>query len=160
MGKLALFFTQNISIRTLCKSGIDIAISADTVRAEYAPLAGYRTRQVARMAHPVNATGQISRSAMTEIIHASLMALDYFARQQRLIDSANVVSMHFDSSSFNDLGMTGLVLELTYFREDGKDAAGHQRHTVTRKTICCNSFVSVDKKCVDVRGKARLRTAA
>jgi hypothetical protein len=45
MGKLALFFTQSISVRTLCKAGNALAISAETVRAEYAPLAGHSTRR-------------------------------------------------------------------------------------------------------------------
>ena len=153
MGKLALFFTQSISVRTLCKAGIALAISAETVRAEYAPLAGHSTRRLARTAHPVDAIGRISRSVMTEAIHASLLALDYVARVENLIKDADVVSMHLDGSTFNDLAMTGLVLELSYICEDGKDDAGHQRHKVLRKTICCNSFVSADKKCVDVVGK-------
>jgi hypothetical protein len=153
MGKLALFFTQSISVRTLCKAGNALAISAETVRAEYAPLAGHSTRRLARTAHPVDAIGRISRSAMTEAIHASLLALDYVARVENLIEDADVVSMHLDGSTFNDLAMTGLVLELSYICEDGKDDAGHQRHMVIRKTICCNSFVSADKKCVDVVGE-------
>ena len=153
MGKLALYFTQNISIRTLCKSSLETAVTAESMRAEYAPLANYSARRVANVSHTINATGQISRSAMTEAIHASLLALDYTVNKQKLISRADMVSLHFDNSSFNELAMTGLVLELTYFHEVGKDAAGHQRHTVTRKTICCNSFVSVDKKCVDVCGK-------
>ena len=71
MGKLALFFTQNISIRTLCKSSLETAVTAESMRAEYAPLANYSARRVANVSHTINATGQISRSAMTEAIHAS-----------------------------------------------------------------------------------------
>ena len=119
MGKLALFFTQNISIRTLCKSSLETAVTAESMRAEYAPLANYSARRVANVSHTINATGQISRSAMTEAIHASLLALDYTVNKQKLISRADMVSLHFDNSSFNELAMTGLVLELTYFHEVG-----------------------------------------
>ncbi len=58
--------------------------------------------------------------------------------------------MHLDGSTFHDLAMSGIGLELTYFCEDGnlKGDAGHQRHMVIRKTICCNSFLGVKKRCV------------
>ena len=92
----------------------------------------------------------MSRKALTEGILASFLALDYFVRLRRWVTTAKVLYLELDGSAFNEKHQLGLLLHMTFFENDGTDAAGRMRKKMTTISVCLNSLAIADNISADV----------
>ena len=146
------FFTTCISIRALCNIAAD-QIEARTLAAKavFSPLGDRASRKKVSEEKPINITGHTSRATITDGIGAANLAIDYLAREKELVSSADVVTFGEDSSTFGPYSMLGIVITLTYFKEDGIDALGNPRHRIVRKRLSPNATSCGDHIVKDVR---------
>jgi len=146
------FFTTCISISSLCKVAAEqIESRTLAAKAVLSPLGDSASRRKVSTEKPINITGHTSRATLTDGICAAYLAIDFLAREKELVSSADVVTFGEDSSSFGPHSMLGMVIVLTYFKEDGYDAAGHPRHRIVRKSLSPNATSCGDHIVQDVR---------
>ena len=152
MGMVAHFFSSAGSIRTLVKTADNLAMMAQDVRAELAPRQNCVSRRTVRTTKPLNATGYVSRYTLTQAIQAVQMALDWYVVSNKLVEKADLICFNYDMSFFGTHDLLGSVLDMFFIEDDGKDAAGHLRHKVVRRSKGCSCLPTASKKCLDVRG--------
>ena len=151
-GRLLSFFESYVSIRTLAKLlPQELEHAGQEVLVHFAPRKGCDSRRLMDTTDkPINLTGRMCRTTLTDAVHASYLSLDSVIRQNKWIGQSAVLSINMDGSAFNEKDMLGIVFHFTFIEFDGADAVGNRRHKATTRSVCLNSLPIADKISVDV----------
>ena len=148
------FLQSSTSLNSITRTTVNqLGAAAIDVRAVFEPRQGHSRRlacPTGTEGTPVNVLGHISPKCLTKGIHAFYLALDKLALEQKLVSSSDALTVNIDISSFNEHAQLGVVLEMTFIKEDGWDACGQPKQKAVLRTICLNSLSVSDKRSVDI----------